>query len=120
MHVFYTPDIDLTLELPEEEAAHAVRVLRLQPGDEVMLTDGKGCFYRAKISIADKKRCLVKVLEKQPQAPVSIKTSHPNIHRTDVERGKAATSSFVEEPYPFGCGSHEEYGSHGMVGREGD
>ena len=70
MHVFYTPDIDRTLELPEEEAAHAVRVLRLQPGDEVTLTDGKGCFYRAEISIADKKRCLVKVLEKQPQAPL--------------------------------------------------
>ena len=44
MHVFYTPDIQAHAELPEEEAAHAVRVLRLQAGDEVMLTDGKGCF----------------------------------------------------------------------------
>ena len=43
MHVFYTPDIQTHAELPEEEAAHAVRVLRLQAGDEVMLTDGKGC-----------------------------------------------------------------------------
>ena len=50
MHVFYTPDIQTHAELPEEEAAHAVRVLRLQAGDEVMLTDGKGCFYRAEIS----------------------------------------------------------------------
>ena len=49
MHVFYTPDIQAHAELPEEEAAHAVRVLRLQAGDEVMLTDGKGCFYRAEI-----------------------------------------------------------------------
>ena len=48
MHVFYTPDIQAHAELPEEEAAHAVRVLRLQAGDEVMLTDGKGCFYRAR------------------------------------------------------------------------
>lgn len=70
MHVFYTPDIERSQELPEEEAAHAVRVLRLQPGDKVMLTDGKGCFYQAEISIADKKRCLVNVLEKQPQAPL--------------------------------------------------
>ena len=36
MHVFYTPDIQTHAELPEEEAAHAVRVLRLQAGDEVM------------------------------------------------------------------------------------
>ena len=43
MHVFYTPDIQTHAELPEEEAAHAVRVLRLQAGDEVMLT-GFGCF----------------------------------------------------------------------------
>ena len=44
MHIFYTPDIENSHELPEEEAAHALRVLRLQPGDEVMLTDGKGNF----------------------------------------------------------------------------
>ena len=37
MHVFYTPDIQSHAELPEEEAAHAVRVLRLQTGDEVTL-----------------------------------------------------------------------------------
>ena len=28
MHVFYTPDIAQTLELPEEEAGHCLRVLR--------------------------------------------------------------------------------------------
>ncbi|MCR4765045.1 MAG: 16S rRNA (uracil(1498)-N(3))-methyltransferase [Bacteroidaceae bacterium] len=70
MHVFYTPDIDHSLELPEEEASHAVRVLRLQPGDEVMLTDGNGYFYRAEISVANKKQCLVNVLEKQYQEPL--------------------------------------------------
>lgn len=56
MHVFYTPDIQSQAELPEEEAAHAVRVLRLQTGDEVTLTDGKGNFYRAEISTATTKR----------------------------------------------------------------
>lgn len=70
MHVFYTPDIDHSNALPEEEATHAVRVLRLQPGDEVMLTDGKGCFYKAEISVCDKKHCLVNILDKQPQAPL--------------------------------------------------
>ena len=39
MHVFYTPDIQTRAELPEEEAAHAVRVLRLQEGDEVVISD---------------------------------------------------------------------------------
>lgn len=44
MHVFYTPDIAVDGELPEEEAGHCLRVLRLGVGDEVMLTDGKGFF----------------------------------------------------------------------------
>lgn len=70
MHVFYTPDIQTRAELPEEEAAHAIRVLRLQAGDEVTLTDGKGNFYRAEISTASNKCCLVNVLETQPQAPL--------------------------------------------------
>ena len=40
MHVFYTPDIQTNAELPEEEAQHCVRVLRLTAGDEITLTDG--------------------------------------------------------------------------------
>ena len=39
MHVFYTPDIQKTNELPEEEAQHCTRVLRLSIGDEITLTD---------------------------------------------------------------------------------
>lgn len=70
MHIFYTPDIQVHPELPEEETAHAVRVLRLQPGDEVMLTDGVGNFYRARISLIARKRCLVDILETLPQAPL--------------------------------------------------
>ena len=38
MHVFYTPDILTKPELPEEEAQHCTRVLRLGIGDEITLT----------------------------------------------------------------------------------
>lgn len=67
MHVFYTPDILTSCEMPEEEAGHCLRVLRLTVGDEVMLTDGKGSFYKAVISGATGKRCQVKVVEELPQ-----------------------------------------------------
>lgn len=70
MHVFYTPDIQTKPELPEEEAQHCVRVLRLSAGDEITLTDGKGNFYRAEITASTNKRCLVKVLETIPQEPL--------------------------------------------------
>ena len=56
MHLFYTPDIATTLELPQDEAAHAIRVLRLAEGAGVMLTDGKGSFYRAEIDMVSGKR----------------------------------------------------------------
>lgn len=70
MHIFYTPDIQSLHELPEEEAAHAIRVLRLQAGDEIMLTDGRGTFYHARISLVAHKRCLIDILETHAQPPL--------------------------------------------------
>lgn len=70
MHLFYTPDILTTTELPSEEAQHCTRVLRLSSGDEITLTDGKGAFYQAVISEISNKRCQVIVKERMPQAPL--------------------------------------------------
>lgn len=67
MQLFYTPDIATCSELPEEEAVHCVRVLRLSEGDEVMLSDGKGYFYRAAIRRIHAKHCEVEVLERWEQ-----------------------------------------------------
>lgn len=64
---FYTPDIAKSNELPADEAGHAIRVLRLQPGDEICLMDGAGVFYRAEITVADSKHCFFSILEKMPQ-----------------------------------------------------
>ncbi len=66
---FYTPDAQISQELPEEEAAHAVRVLRLQAGDEMMLMDGQGDFYRAEVTMASQKHCLYRIIEILPQQP---------------------------------------------------
>lgn len=102
MHVFYTPDIALRAELPEEEAAHAVRVLRLQPGNEVTLTDGKGNFFRAEISTATNKRCLLNILETLPQAPLWKGHLHiamaptKNMDRTEWFTEKATEIGFNE------------------------
>lgn len=70
MHVFYTPDIMNNPELPEEEAGHCVRVLRLNIGDEILLTDGNGYFYKAAISSATGKRCQVRIIEEIYQEPL--------------------------------------------------
>ncbi|HOH24511.1 MAG TPA: RsmE family RNA methyltransferase, partial [Bacteroidales bacterium] len=72
MPVFYAPDIADRTCLPPEESAHCVRVLRLKEGEEIRLADGKGHFYRARISKADAKQCEVEMLEVLPQASDSI------------------------------------------------
>lgn len=64
---FYVPNADSMNELPEEEAQHAVRVLRMEMGDEMMLMDGQGTFYRATVTEATKKRCLYRIEETLPQ-----------------------------------------------------
>lgn len=70
MHVFYTPDILRNPELPEEEAQHCTRVLRLGVGDNITLTDGRGNFYKAEITVANSKRCLVAITETIHQNPL--------------------------------------------------
>lgn len=58
MHSFYVPDlVGHVIALPEEEAHHAVNVLRLKPGSTVLLLDGAGGAVEATIEQADKKAC---------------------------------------------------------------
>lgn len=59
MALFYAPDIEKTWELPDDEAAHCLRVLRLNVGDELDITDGKGTFYKAVVSSISGKHCYV-------------------------------------------------------------
>lgn len=66
---FYVPDANNSEELPVEEAMHALRVLRLQAGDEMMLMDGVGNFYQAEVTLAATKRCMYKINEVIPQKP---------------------------------------------------
>lgn len=64
---FYVPEAATQVELPAEEATHALRVLRLKGGDEIFLMDGEGSFYRAEVTAASSKRCLYEIKETMPQ-----------------------------------------------------
>ena len=102
MYLFYTPEIVVKSELPEEEAAHCVRVLRLSQGNEIYLTDGNGCFYKAEITAISGKRCLFAVKESIPQP--SLWTGHlhiamaptKNMDRTEWFAEKATEIGFDE------------------------
>ena len=64
---FYVPDAAAASELPQEEAMHALRVLRLTEGDEISLVDGEGTLYRAVITSATGKHCHYDIAESLPQ-----------------------------------------------------
>ena len=53
--------------LSEENSKHIVQVLRMEPGEQLKLTDGKGNIYLAEITEAHKKKCAVKILSHQKQ-----------------------------------------------------
>ena len=64
---FFVPDARNRVELPQDEANHAIRVLRLAEGDDFFIMDGEGYFFRAIITVATNHRCLYKIIDIMPQ-----------------------------------------------------
>src|SRR6185503_10318679 len=60
---FYIPEVDAAsaqFDLPDDEAAHLVRVLRLAAGDEIEVFDGRGGAWKANVVRADKHSATVR------------------------------------------------------------
>jgi len=99
---FYVPDALSSSELPEEETGHALKVLRLQAGDSIMLIDGKGNFHKATVSGTDKRHCRYEVVETLPQQRQWAGHLHiamaptKNIDRTEWFVEKATEIGFDE------------------------
>ena len=75
MHSFYIePPMDGVAALPPEEAKHALKVLRLRPGDGVCAMDGAGRRWQGEIGVIDGNRVSVNLLEPLPdnEAPVRV------------------------------------------------
>lgn len=65
MILFYAPDIiDSTYSLSEEESKHCQRVLRLQAGDTIHLTNGQGTLFEARIFNATSRQVSVEIVKK--------------------------------------------------------
>jgi len=68
MQLFYVPNISgAEVILDETESKHAIRVLRLQNGNQVKIIDGAGGFYKAQITDANPKKCRLKIVESQKE-----------------------------------------------------
>lgn len=98
--IFYAPDIKENQSLPPEEAAHCVRVLRKQIGDELYIADGKGTFYDASIVGMTKSSCEVSILKRIE----TLKSWDNNIHiafapTKNIDR----IEWFLEKATEIGC-----------------
>lgn len=61
---FFAPDIESTLTLPQSDSQHCVRVLRMQPGDELDVIDGRGHRFRCVLAAAHSKHAAVEIIER--------------------------------------------------------
>lgn len=87
--IFYVPEIASSLTLPEDESLHCAKVLRMQAGDSILITDGKGKFYDAVVSLPHQKHTSVEIVRQiivpkywQPHIHIAFAPTK-NIDRTE-------------------------------------
>ncbi len=69
---FFAPELDPSAgaaALPPDEARHLTRVLRLAPGDEIAVFDGRGREFLARVTEAARERVCVALVEPIVPAP---------------------------------------------------
>ena len=68
---FFIDDLSsASIQLDEPTSKHVISVLRMEKGEELLLTDGKGAKAKAVIEDDNRKRCLVRVMERSQEAPL--------------------------------------------------
>lgn len=65
---FYAPDIETTLQLPESDSQHCVRVLRRRPGDMIEVIDGKGHEFLCRLLDDHTKHTAIEIVEKRVES----------------------------------------------------
>ncbi|MDB4656154.1 16S rRNA (uracil(1498)-N(3))-methyltransferase [Flavobacteriales bacterium] len=111
MHLFYQPELQNgLLELSEEETRHAVRVLRLNAGDKIEVSDGKGVRAKAEITEISKRSCSFHILdqtnEPKPVLPKMAIAPTKSIDRFEWFLEKAVELG-VSEICPILCSNSE-------------
>ena len=97
MYLFYCPNIESQQTLSEEESGHCVRVLRYTRGDEILITDGRGTTYTARITNPHPRHCDFEIISREKQQPHHSFHLHIAIAPTkNIERMEWAIEKCVE------------------------
>ena len=112
MQLFYLENPEKEIILSAEESKHATKVLRKKEGDILNFTDGKGGLYKAEITVADSRKCRLKVVsaeqkEKQHNYHLHIAIAPTkNMDRLEWFLEKA-TEIGIDEITPIICSRSE-------------
>ncbi|MBR1543432.1 MAG: 16S rRNA (uracil(1498)-N(3))-methyltransferase [Muribaculaceae bacterium] len=112
MHRFYAPNIKSDFTLPQDEAHHCVKVLRLGVGDEIEVVDGDGGLYLCRVASDNPKHCLVEIVSEKHEKPhwqhriVLSVAPTKNIDRMEWMAEKV-TEMGVDEIIPLLCDNSE-------------
>jgi 16S rRNA (uracil1498-N3)-methyltransferase len=97
--LFYAPKIADCPVLPENESKHCMQVLRLKPGEKILITDGKGFLYEAVLQGTKSRTCKVEIINQCLQPPFFSEKIHIAVAPTkNIER----TEWFVEKSIETG------------------
>ena len=108
VHRFYAPEFadDRDVQLPDDEAQHLSRVLRLKPGDAIAIFDGKGREALARVEIVGSRKVVIRATAsrqpvEEPKTPLTLAQAllksdkMDRVIRDAVMLGVAAVQPFV-------------------------
>ena len=114
MQLFFNPVIDENtsqIVFDKEESNHITKVLRKKEGYQVFITNGKGQFFTAEISLANPKNCVANVVavETRPKHPYHLHLAVAPTKMNDRYEWflEKATEIGVDEITPLIC-EHSE------------
>lgn len=99
---FYVPPSHLNgerLALPDDEAMHASKVLRVRAGDEVTAVDGEGGWYRVRLDHVDRRSASGHIIERRKNV------GEPTYHLTmamAVVKKRGRFETFLEKAAELG------------------
>ena len=78
--------VDKTIQLDEDTSKHMIGVLRMNKGEDVLLTDGKGQKAKATITDDNRKRCVVQIQSIETEEESKTKVSKCIVAALKVSR----------------------------------
>ncbi|WP_404308059.1 RsmE family RNA methyltransferase [Neorhodopirellula lusitana] len=121
---YYVPDLlnhPGIVELPDEEAAHAARVMRVSVGDAIELFDGRGNQAQAEIANVSKRSCTCRVdaiapVDREPSIELTLATAIPKPDRAK-EMIERLTELGVHQIQPLNFDRTQRGPSDNLIGK---